>query len=127
MIPAGQIRIQPGREHFRQHSRRVAAAMHPPHETRVHVAGGIRQDLFQKLLVDRAQFSPRNRKPIAKTGAHRLRHRLPYGTFADLLQIVEHIVQHAMALIAKQRPILRVQRTIAIARRMVHGLLLVAL
>ncbi len=38
MIPPAQIGVQPRRKHFRQHPRRVSAAMHPAHETRVHIA-----------------------------------------------------------------------------------------
>ncbi len=52
LITACEIRIQPRRQHFRQHADRRAAAMHPSHEAGVNIAGGERQDFPHELLVD---------------------------------------------------------------------------
>ncbi len=45
VIPPAEVRVEPGREHLGQHPGRVSAAMHPAHETRMHVAVGVRQDV----------------------------------------------------------------------------------
>jgi hypothetical protein len=56
LIAASQVRIQSRRQHLGQHSNRCASTMHPAHESGMHIAGCERQNIVQKLLMDRAQI-----------------------------------------------------------------------
>ena len=49
VIASAEIGVQPGRQHFRQHADRGAAAMHPSHEARMNVAGRIGNDEIGEL------------------------------------------------------------------------------
>ena len=52
VIAPAEIGVQPGRQHFREHADRRAAAMHPAHEAGMNVAGRIGRDEIGELAID---------------------------------------------------------------------------
>jgi hypothetical protein len=49
-----------------------------------------------------------------KLGAYLVGERLPDGAFADVLNVAEHIIEHAMCLGAKGFPVLGIQRGVRV-------------
>ena len=83
--------------------------MHPPHEARVQVARAVRKDLFEELLVhpsERGGFQGQGR---VEAGPDRVRHGPPHGTRPQALEMVKHVVQHAVGLAARLRPVLGIK------------------
>ncbi len=110
MIAATQVGVQPRRQHLRQHTGGRAAAMHPAHEAWMHVARRIRQDVPHELLVYGSESGRRGGKAALEPGSNLLRNRLPHRTFSNILYVVEHVVEHTMAIGPETRPIRRVER-----------------
>ena len=105
VIAAAEIGVEPGGEHFRQHSRHVAAAMHPAHEAGMHIAGGVRENVAHERIVHGGKIARPARKFFAQTRAHAVRDRLPDRARADVLDVIENIVEHPVALRAGAMPI----------------------
>jgi hypothetical protein len=51
-----------------------------------------------------------SRKGRAEARAYLIRDHLPYGKFADAGHIAEHVVEHPVGLLAKGRPVGRIER-----------------
>jgi hypothetical protein len=66
VIAPAQIGVEPPRQHFRQHSRYIAAAVHPSHEAGMAVAGAKRQDVTHELAMHRREVARLRRQRIAK-------------------------------------------------------------
>ena len=73
VIASAEIGVEPGRQHLRQHADRRAAAMHPAHEARMHVAGRIGHDEIGEFPVDLAEIGRRGAEASRETarGPHR--------------------------------------------------------
>ncbi len=93
--------------------------MNPAHETGVHIAGGVRQDIVHEFPMNGGQVRGRLGKIAAKPGAHLVWNRLPDRTFTDVLDVIENVVEHAVRLGPKGRPIGRVERRAGVL--LVHG------
>ncbi len=79
------------------------------------VAAGIGGDVGQELGVDRRQVFRRPGQAGPEPSPRLRRRRLPDGLGAQVLQMVEHVVQHAMALGAQVAPVLGVQAGFGLA------------
>ncbi len=110
MVAAAEIGVQPGRQHFREHADRGAAAMHPAHEAGMNVAGRIGRDEIAELAIDLAEFGRPARQFLAKPRPHVIGYRLPDRARADRCDMIDHVVEHAMALGADLVPVLRIER-----------------
>ncbi len=84
--------------------------MHPSHEAGMDVAGRVGHDEIGKLAIDVGQFARRLRQRRAKLLANVRWNRLPHRTGADLGDVVDHVIEHAMTLRADGLPILRIER-----------------
>jgi hypothetical protein len=62
--------------------------------------------------VDRRQVGRRLGDAGVEAGAHLVGSRLPDGTLADVADVIEHVVEHAVRLRAKGGPIGRVERRV---------------
>ena len=87
--------------------------MHPTHEAGMGIAHCIGQNVSHEGVMHRRQIIGLCRQCFAKPGAHILRNRLPHRPLADMLQIVEHIIEHAMSLRAQLGPVFRIKRDAA--------------
>jgi hypothetical protein len=122
VIAAAEVRIESSGEHLRQHAHDVAAAVHPPHEPRMHVARGVRQHVLREFSVDIRQLGRRARQRGTESRAHLVGDGLPHRTLADVLDVVEHVVEHDVRLPAHGGPIVGVQRRAAGGlSKIVHG------
>ncbi len=110
VIAPAEIGVEPRRQHFRQHADRGAAAVHPAHEARMHIAGGIGNDEVGEFPVDFIEIGSVARKGFAKPGADRLGYRLPDRAIPDVGGIVEHVVEHAMTKRADLVPVIGIER-----------------
>jgi len=110
MVAAAEIGIEPGRQHFRQHADRTAAAVHPSHESGMNVAGRIRQDEIGELAVDFAELRGLPRKLRVKPRANFVRYRLPDRPIPDVGGVIDHVIEHAMTQRADLIPVLRIER-----------------
>src|ERR1039458_8007392 len=109
VIASPQIGVEPRREHLRQHAYGCAASMNPAHEAGVRITGGEWQDIAHEFAMNGGELGRRLGKIAAEPGAYFVWNRLPDATFADVFEVVEHIVQHAVRLVPKVRPIGRVE------------------
>ena len=75
MIAAAEIGVQSGRQHLGQHSDRGAAAMHPSHESGMHVTRCIGNDEIGELAIDFLETARLARQFGAELGADMLRYR----------------------------------------------------
>ena len=113
LIAPRDVCVQSRGEHLREHADHGPRAMHPGHEAGMRVARGIRQDFVEESSVEGGEVAGLLGERLAKAGADRVRDRLPDRPIADPFDVVEHIVEHAMALMAHRRPIRRIERRIA--------------
>ncbi len=109
VVAPAEIGVEPGRQHLRQHPGEVSAAVHPAHEAGMAVAGGVRQHLLHEICVSGGDPLPRPWQPALERGAGTLVHRPPDGAFAQALQVIQHVVEHAVRLGALGRPILGIE------------------
>ena len=109
LIAPAYVGVQPGSQHLGQHADRRAAAMHPAHKTRMPIAHCVGQDVLHKLIVQIRQFSAIGRQSAQKELPYRFIGRLPDRPLTNLLQRIEHIIQHAMALGTKIVPVSRIK------------------
>ena len=110
VIPPAQIGVQSRREHLRQHADRAAAAMHPAHEARMHIAGRVRRDVIGEFAVDFGEIGRPPRKLGAKVRANVIGNRRPDRALADIGDVIEHVIEHAMTLRAQIVPAFRIER-----------------
>ena len=109
MVAAAEIGVEAGGEHLGQHAGHVAAAMHPAHEAGMGVAGGEGKNVAHERVMHGGEIGRCGRHGLAITGAHVVRDRLPHRALADVLDVVENIVEHPVPLRAGARPVRRVQ------------------
>ena len=64
---------------------------------------------MHELLVNVGEGGGRGRNAVEKVSADIIRNWLPDGPAANLLEVIEHIFEHAMTLRAKVWPVLRIQ------------------
>ena len=105
VIAAAEIRIEAGRKHVRQHADRISASVHPPHEAGVRIAGRERKHIAHELAVDGREIGATNRNRFTQTVTHGVRDRLPGRPFADVLDVIENIIEHLVPLGTQIRPI----------------------
>src|SRR5450755_1989187 len=84
--------------------------MHPSHEGRMHVANRIGKNQILKVLIDGGNIVRLERRRGAELGPHVGRYRSPGWTLANILQVIEHIVQHEMPERPRLGPISWVER-----------------
>ncbi len=105
VVAPAEVGVEPSRQHLGQHARQVAAAVHPAHEPRMAVAHRVGQHLAHEIVMGRGDPLPRPRQARAESAARLIVHRPPDRAVAQALQVVEHVVEHAMRLRAIARPI----------------------
>ena len=101
MIAAAAVGVQPGGEHLRDHANRRAAAIDPAHEAGMHVALSVGQHLAHELGMNLGEIFTLPWRGRLKMRAHIGWNRLPDGPLANVLDVAEHVVQHAVSLRAK--------------------------
>src|SRR5262249_42231388 len=69
------------------------------------VADRERQDVVHELLVHRGEVRGRMWHRRMEARAHGFRNRLPHRPRAYVLEIIEHLVEHAVALCARAGPV----------------------
>src|ERR1039458_8792145 len=94
VIAPSQVGVQAGCEHLRQHAYGCAASMHPAHEARVHIASGEGQDIAHEFPMHGRKIGRRLGKFATEAGPHFVGNRLPDGTFADVFDVIENVVEH---------------------------------
>lgn len=105
VVPATTIGVEASRQHLRKHADDRAAAMHPAHEAGMDITRGERQDEIQEVAVNLREFGRGMRHRGAEDGADMLVHGSPDGTIADVFDVVEDIVEHAVTLEAQRLPV----------------------
>jgi hypothetical protein len=108
MIAAPAIGVEARGQHVREHAHGAAPAMNPAHESRMHVPGGVGHHVAKKILVDPGKIRWMNGPSAAQVGARGRIHGLPHRAGANMFDVVEHVVEHAVPLPAKVLPIRRV-------------------
>ena len=73
------------------------------------IACGVREDGFHKVPVDLLQRAAGLRQRLAKTPADLFRNWFPYRTVTYFFQVIQHVIEHAVALRPKLHPIGRIQ------------------
>jgi len=109
MIAAAEIGIEACRQHFRKHAGHVATTMHPAHETGVRIAGGVRKDVTHELVMHDGQIGGSGWHRLVEAGTHAIGNRLPDRAVANVLDVVENIVEHPVPLGTGAWPVHRVQ------------------
>src|SRR5205823_3723786 len=81
----------------------------PRPESRMNVPQRVRQHVLHKVLV--RVFDPfrRQGERLIELLVQLLWQRLPYWTLADTLQIIQHVIEHAMPQLTQFGPILRIK------------------
>ena len=110
LLASAKIGVETCREHFCQHPDRRTTAMNPTHETRMRIANRIRQHILHKGRMRRHKIARLHRHRQLKHGTHLSRDRLPDRAISHIFNIVEHIVQHLMALMPELLPVFRIKR-----------------
>jgi hypothetical protein len=75
----------------------------------MHIAGGERENVAHELVMHGGEIGRPGRDGRLKPRAHAVGDRLPHRAFADILDVIENIVEHAMSLRASAGPIRRVE------------------
>ena len=112
MIASAEICIQAGGEHVRQHAGQVPPTVDPTHEARMGISGGERKNVVHEFVMDGCQIGWFRRHILLEAGPHTVRNWLPYRTFADVLHIVEDVIEHPMPVRTQAVPIRRVETAI---------------
>ncbi len=109
MIAPAKVGVQPGGEHLADDPRRISAAMHPTHEPRMDVAGGVGEDQPLELGGDIGEIHraarQRRRQFAAQCGGHLLPDRL----VANVARVVENAIEARMGGGAKRLPVPRIE------------------
>ena len=122
MVTSAEIGVQAAGQHLGQHARRRSATLHPSHETRMHVAARIRQDMRHEFAVHLIQWRRRAWHRSPEVIAYSLGHGLPDRARANMSDVVEHVIEHAVGLGPEIRPLLGVERCIRRrGRRLAHA------
>src|SRR4029077_7805259 len=98
LVAAAQIGVQSRSQHFCQHSHSSSTTMHPAHEAGMLVPYGERQNVAHEGFMHGAQVRRFLRHGLAKQRTDLLGNRLPDWPFANIPKIIEHVVQHSVAL-----------------------------
>src|ERR1017187_8637049 len=85
--------------------------MHPSHESGMHVAHRIRQNLPHKAAMKRREIRRFPRQGLPECLTRGAGNGLPDGPLADMFRVVQHVVEHAMCLSPKTGPIRWVERS----------------
>ena len=85
--------------------------MNPAHESWVRIADGVGQNILHEGLVGRLKACRARREGGFKDPARFVWSRLPNRALTNLRHVVEHIVEHAVALNAQRIPIRRIEST----------------
>ena len=109
MVAAAEIGIEAGSQHLRQHAGHVAAAVHPAHEAGMRIAGGEGKNVTHELVMHRRQVARPGRDGFMEAGADAVGNRLPHRAPADVLDVIENVVEHPMPLRAGALPVGRVE------------------
>jgi hypothetical protein len=110
VVAAAEIRVEAGGEHLGQHAYRSSAAMHPSHETGMGIACGVRLYVIQETTVNLGKTGRRPGERIAEASPNFTGDWFPDGTLADVLDIVERVIQHLVSLNPESRPVVGVER-----------------
>ncbi len=105
LIVPCEVRVHARRQHVGQHGERRARAHHPAPEAGVDVSVGIGEDVLAELLVDHRRIGGLARGGLVQCRACSGGHRLPDRPLAHPLQIVHHVVHHAVAERAELAPV----------------------
>ena len=111
MVAPSQIGVQSSGQHFRHDTHRRAGSVNPSHESGMHVAGGIRQDVAREFFVNCGQIRRLTRKLTTETLADVRRDRLPDGTIANVFEIVQNVLEHPVRLAPERGPIGGIERS----------------
>ena len=109
VVAAAQVRVETGRQHLGQDSGGRSPAMHPAHESGMHIAGRVRQDVVHEAAVNLRKIGRRVGHRIAKVSPNLSRNGLPDRTLADVLDIVQSIVEHPVSLRSECGPVVRIE------------------
>jgi hypothetical protein len=109
VIAAAEIGIETSGEHLRQHAGHVAAAVHPSHETGMAVPRGIGKNAAHELVMHGREIGRPGRHAGAKIRPDVVRDRLPDRPRADVLDIIENVVEHPVPLGPDLLPVLRIE------------------
>ena len=110
MVAAAAIHVQAGGEELGQHADGGAAAMDPAHEAGVGVAGGVGHDGAAEVVVEGGGVAALAREPgVAEFGADGVGQLLPDGAVSPIAQVVDHVVDHAVAERPEVRPVVGVK------------------
>ena len=110
LIAASQIGIQSRGQHFRQHANRRTPAMHPAHKAGMNITCGEGQDIAHELFMNGGKIGRQPRNHAAKPRPRLVWHGLPHRAFANVLGVIEHIVQHVVGLRAEVFPVAWIKR-----------------
>ena len=109
VIAAAQVRVETGGQHLGHDANGRSPAMHPAHESGVHIAGRVRQDVVHESAVNLRQIGGRVGHRIAKVSPNLSRDGLPDGTLANVLDIVQSIVEHLVSLHSECGPVVGIE------------------
>ena len=109
LIVAGEVRVHPRGQHVGEHREGGPRAHHPAPEAGVDVAGGIGEDVLAELAVHGRRIGGAAGHGLVQGGAGLGGHGAPYRALAHALEIVQHVVHHAVAERAELAPVGRVE------------------
>ena len=109
VIASSNVRIHRSGKQFGERARRRSAAVDPSEETRVNVAGRVRQYVADELAVHVVERRGVERHRRTQPFANVLRHLLPDGPLAHVLEVVDGVVERGMTQRTKRVPVLRIE------------------
>ena len=110
VVAPAKIGVEAGCQHLRQHADRRAAAMDPTHESGMRVAGRIGKNVASKIVIRRFERVGRAGDGLTKPVANMIGNRLPHRPCPNVLEVIEHVVQHPVPLSPQIVPVGRVER-----------------
>ena len=109
VIAPAAIGVHPRGEHFGDHAGRRPRALHPAHEHRMGVAGGVGQNEALEVPEHGGQFAALGGEVARKARPRLVGGGRPDRTLPHRAQIIDHGVERAMALCAEFIPIVGVE------------------
>ena len=109
VVAAAAVGVEAGGQHLRQHADGRARAVHPAHEEGVRVARGVRLDVAREVREHVREVAALARQRALEARAHRLGRRLPDRPILDRGEVVDHVVERAVAELAEALPVVGVQ------------------